>query len=195
MTKAALKRAREWFETNTNLNIPESVAELLDAWAQAAVTKSQKECLDWVTGYAGPTDNDEFIEKLLQGIQRREESAAQEARREALEEAAQVAESNPPTDLNWSWNREELAKWIRALASQPASDARREALEDAANVGMSLAQRIAEALMDQNMLDVPVLTAIFPIEKVIQVYLDELGDKAIRVLRAGEPSPERGKKG
>src|SRR6266550_719531 len=49
----------------------------------------QRECLAWVRGYAGPTENDAFITELLEAIVRREHHE----RTATLEEAAQAVTS------------------------------------------------------------------------------------------------------
>jgi len=48
------------------------------------------------------------------------------AERAAFEKAAQCVEIGPPVDMNWSWNRDQVAKAIRALADSPVSGAAKE---------------------------------------------------------------------
>jgi hypothetical protein len=66
----------------------ESAEKILGEWTERVREEIQNEAVKWVQGYAGPTNHDAFIEKLLQALQVREESAKEIGREEMKEQCA-----------------------------------------------------------------------------------------------------------
>jgi hypothetical protein len=84
------------------------ISKILVEYLPELVRDTQKKCLDWVGGYAGPVsaEDDEFIGQLLDKIDRRELDAKIEGFHLALEGAAQKFEST---------HEMEIAARIRAI--------------------------------------------------------------------------------
>jgi hypothetical protein len=121
--------AKDGFDESRVDHLLKPIQEILTDFAaqvrREAEQAIEKECLDWVNGYAGPTSRDEFIGKLLEAIQRREESSEAAAR---LDEATNWHQFSPTHDEDgWCCKREqELRDEVMARALGGGKQEKRE---------------------------------------------------------------------